>query len=88
MKKNVSECAKLNGSRSVLSPAPSDYTATSVNVVLVPGSTQITVNVPVEDDTVQEDTESFLVRLSVPEGSQVVLGNDIATVTITDDDCE
>ena len=78
----------LNGSRSVLSPAPSDYTATSVNVVLVPGSTQTTVNVPVEDDAVQEDTESFLVRLSVPEASQVVLGNDIATVTITDDDCE
>ena len=43
--------------------------------------------VPIIDDSVFEGAEQFTARLSLPAGqSGVVLGADIATVEITDDD--
>ena len=43
--------------------------------------------VPIIDDSIGEGVEQFTAQLSVPAGqSGVVLGEDIATVEITDDD--
>ena len=43
--------------------------------------------VPIIDDSIGEGVEQFTARLSVPAGqSGVMLGEDIATVEITDDD--
>ena len=43
--------------------------------------------VPIINDNIGEGVEQFTARLSVPAGqSGVVLGEDMATVEITDDD--
>ena len=43
--------------------------------------------VPIIDDSIGVEVEQFTAQLSVPPGqSGVVLGEDIATIEITDDD--
>ena len=45
--------------------------------------------VPITDDSVGEGVEQFFAQLFVPAGqSGVVLGADMATVEIADDDCK
>ena len=47
------------------------------------------VMVPIIDDNIGEGVEQFTAQLSLPAGqSGVVLGEDEATVEITDDDCK
>ena len=47
------------------------------------------VMVPIRDDNVLEGLEQFTARLSIPAGETgVMLGAAMATVEITDDDCE
>ena len=45
--------------------------------------------VPIIDDSVGEGSEQFTAQLSLPAGQiGVVLGADMATVEISDDDCK
>ena len=47
------------------------------------------VMVPIRNDNIFEGLEQFTARLSIPAGETgVMLGDDTATVEITDDDCE
>ena len=56
-------------------------------MTFAPSETSRIVMVPIIDDNVGEGVEQFTARLSVPAGqSGVVLGEDMATVEITDDD--
>ena len=62
-----------------------DFTATSIDVTFIPGQTTATVEVPITDDSVSEDTEMFSAVLSTTNPN-VMLGEDTASVTILDDD--
>ncbi len=64
--------------------AGSDYVAVSGTLVFAPGETLKFVEVPVIDDHVLEDTESFALVLSVANGAALV--RDSAVGTILDDD--
>ena len=67
--------------------AGQDYTTTSQTVTFAPSEESHTVNVPIIDDSIGEGLGQFIAQLSVPTGqSGVVLGEDMATVEITDDD--
>ncbi|MBC7944373.1 MAG: hypothetical protein H7X91_03725 [Burkholderiales bacterium] len=66
----------------------SDFTATATpaTISFVDGdATAKTVTVPINNDSTDDDNESFTVTLSAPTGG-AVLGADTATVTIMDDD--
>ncbi len=64
-----------------------DYLGTNITVVFNPGETNLTVLVPLLDDILFEDTESFAVRLFNPSTNATlgVLSN--AVVRIADDEC-
>jgi hypothetical protein len=64
--------------------APADYTSTAGMLSFPAGTTTRTLSVPVISDLLDEDNETFLVRLSGPAGA--VLGKGQATGTILDDD--
>ena len=64
--------------------AGADYTATSGTLTFAAGETVKTVNVPVLDDTVDEGSETFSLRLSNAAGARI--GDGEATGTITNDD--
>ena len=54
-----------------------------------PTETSLIVMVPILDDSNLEGVEQFTAMLSLPAGQVgVVLGADMATVEITDDDCK
>ena len=56
-------------------------------MTFAPSEDSQTVMVPIIDDSVGEGAEQFTARLSVPAGqSGVMLGADMATVEISDDD--
>ncbi|MFQ5507807.1 MAG: Calx-beta domain-containing protein, partial [Leptospirillia bacterium] len=61
-----------------------DYTATSGLLTFPPGSTSQTITVPVLDDALDEDVETFDVNLSGASGATILDGTGIGT--ITDDD--
>ena len=63
---------------------PGDYRATSGTLTLAPGQSAARVEVPVAGDTVDEDDQTFVVRLGTPVGATVNRGE--ATGTIVDDD--
>ena len=65
-----------------------DYTETSGTLTFLPGETQMTIQVPVKDDNINEGDESFMLDLSVNSQSnaQVDTQQRTATGTITDDD--
>ena len=70
-----------------VSAAGEDYTATSVTVMFQAAETSKVVMVPILGDDTFEGVEQFTTRLSVPAGqSGVVLGEDMATVEITDEE--
>ena len=62
----------------------SDFLASSKVVALAPGETEDRVKVPIIDDSIAEETETFTATLST--GDVDLDSNDIATVTILDDD--
>ena len=66
--------------------SPADFTAAAgdASLTFAPGDTTKTVTVPIVDDTLDEDDETFTVTLSDPTGATVAAGS--ATGTITDDD--
>lgn len=71
------------------SAAGEDYTATSLTVTLQPMETSQIVMVPILVDNRLEIVEQFTATLSLSVGQVgVVLGEDKATVDITDDDCK
>ena len=72
----------------ILPPASSDYSAASQEVMFPAGTTQKIVAIPILDNSVLEAKESLSLRATVPASlaGVVLLGTDIATISITDDD--
>ena len=71
---------------SVFPTAPGDYSAaTSQSVTFRPSDTLLNVTVPINDDSVYELDELFTAVLTTTNPG-VVLFDDTATATITDDD--
>jgi len=69
--------------------AGEDYTTTSQTVTFQAIETSQTVMVPILADDNLEGVEQFTAMLSLPAGQVgVVVGANMATVEITDDDCE
>ena len=69
--------------------AGEDYTTTSQTVTFQPTETSLIVMVPILIDNRLEGVEQFTAMLTLPAGQNgVMLGADMATVEITDDDCE
>jgi hypothetical protein len=64
--------------------AGADYTAASGTLTFNPGTTSLSFDVPLTDDTLSEASEAFLAFLSSP--ANATLGTDTATGTITDND--
>lgn len=65
--------------------AGSDYTATSKTVQFNPGESSKTIAVPILEELVDEDNESFDIQLSNP-GTAVIGLPSTATATVTDND--
>ena len=65
----------------------SDFEPVSETVTFLPGETTASVRVPIVGDSNIEDTEMFSATLTTTD-SNVVIGDDTATVTILDDDRE
>ena len=61
-----------------------DYAATSGTATITARATSTTVTVPLLDDSFDENTETFWLRLTNPTGASIVDGT--ATATINDDD--
>jgi hypothetical protein len=74
--------------REIANPAesPSDYKATSGTLTFADGETSKTFTVELVNDTLDEDTEAFLVTLSNPAGAASLGGVFQAAVRIFDDD--
>lgn len=64
----------------------SDYTSFDQNVSLSKNTYSVVVNIPIIEDGVHEDTETFRVVLTV--GSNAVIKDNTGVVTITDNDDE
>ena len=65
--------------------AGSDYTTTTGTLTFAPGDTTQEISVPITDDAVAEDPESFSVVLSAPSGSTLG-GRSSEAVLVEDDD--
>ena len=65
---------------------PADYRSGNGTLTFDPGDTQKTITVRVKGDTLDEDNETFTVRLTKPSGSNAGTLPAAATVTITDND--
>ena len=71
------------------STAGEDYATTLRSVTFQAAETSQVVMIPILFDNILERQEQFTAQLSLPAGQNgVVLGANIATVEITDDDCE
>ncbi|GLY94295.1 Calx-beta domain-containing protein [Actinoplanes sp. NBRC 103695] len=68
--------------------ATSDYTAaqTGATVTFAAGDTTKNILIPITNDLFFERDETFTVTISDPLPTGATLGNDVSTVTITDDD--
>ena len=64
--------------------APSDYTSTSGTLTFAPGETLKTVSVPIVDDSVEDDAETFTLTLSNPSGSVIIHGTATGTIRNTE----
>ena len=69
-------------------PAARDYGAVPHEVVFPTGTTQKIVAIPIIEDSVLEAKESFSMRVTVPasHAGVLLLGTDVATISITDND--
>ena len=65
---------------------PGDYTTTTQQLTFAPGETQKTVDVPVVDDNVSEDAETFSGKITSPDPALVTVAKDTGTATIQDND--
>jgi hypothetical protein len=65
--------------------APGDYTSTSGTLTFGPGVTEQSIVVPIVNDALAEDDETFTVTLSGPTGGST-LGQSTTTITILDTD--
>jgi len=65
--------------------AGADYPALSGTITFAPWQQMAFIRIPVEDDEVAEDVETFNVRLSAPS-STLVLGQPKARMTLSDDE--
>lgn len=63
--------------------AGEDYTAISGTLIILAGQTETTISVPIIDDAIMEDTETFTLNLSNPEGA--LFRNDRGVGTILED---
>ncbi len=66
--------------------APQDYSATSGTATIAAGQTSTTFTVPIVQDSLDEDTETFTVTLTSPANAEIAQGGGSATGTINDDD--
>ena len=64
--------------------AAGDYTNTSGTVTIPAGNTLVTVTVPINNDTIDEENESFYLNISNPSVGEITDNQGICT--ITDDD--
>ena len=80
----ISSLVSVGGDYRALSPEPNE-------LIFTPAQSEqfMTITVPIINDDIREDTEHFIVQLSLPSGSTgVVLDQDSATVQIMDEDRE
>ena len=63
--------------------ADADYTSTSGTLVLQPGSTSGTINIPIIDDNLDEDDETLSLKITASPG---IVTHAQSTITITDND--
>ncbi len=66
--------------------SPADFTAANGTLTFMPGETTATVAVATEDDTLDEDDETFTLTLSSPSNATLAADATTATGTITDND--
>ncbi len=64
--------------------APADYAATAGTATLAPGTTSLSILVPIEDDSIDEKTETFFLRLS--HATNAILLRSLVVGFIKDDD--
>ncbi|XHR83186.1 MAG: Calx-beta domain-containing protein [Gloeotrichia echinulata GP01] len=76
--------ATLDGNGANKAIAGSDYTATSGTLTFLPGTTELTVDIPILGDTNVESNESFFVNLTNPNGA--ILATSQSTINILNDD--
>ena len=62
-----------------------DYSGADGTLRFEPGQESLTIRVPVLDDDIREDTETFTVELSDPAGAAVADGAGVGTITDNDD---
>ena len=63
---------------------PADYTSTSGTLTFAAGDTTKTVSVPIEDDSVPDDGETFTLTLSSATGASIVDGTATGTIHNTE----
>ena len=68
------------------SATPGDYTSTSGVLNFADGQTTQSVSIPINNDNLDEDLESFFFDLANPTGGATLGGQTRATITIADDD--
>ena len=81
---SATEVRVLATTEDLTARAGADYSTISQEVVFAPGAKLQRVTVPILDDDMVEDAETFLVRLSSAQNAQIAIES--ATVTIQDND--
>ena len=70
--------------------SPTDYQSLNQTLTFSPNNTRVLITVPITNDGIDEDTESFLGRLSLEpedeENKEVHIEPDVASLLIIDDD--
>ena len=64
---------------------PDDYTAASATLTIPAGFTAATIAVTLADDVFVEESESFLIRLSVPTGAEIATAEAVGVILDDDD---
>ncbi len=64
--------------------APADFTTTTGTLTITPGSTTGTISVPIIDDAIVENNETFTIDLSNPTNANIVDNQGIGTIVDND----
>ena len=75
-----------NSAKSGSPPLDNDYVAASGTYTFEPGTTAGEIDIDINDDPYDEDSEDFYIQFSSPVNA--TLGNRTATIAITDDDTQ